>query len=167
MKKILAAMALAGLAGLTACAPAAEPPVETSAPKTESSSPSIVSPSPSAAGTLPAAGAPPASGATPAARAAGVKESCEKFNSLFAEYGAADGTDENAFEGIYLRSKEAKEAAPEEVSGLFAALSLLAIDRAGVAAEGGEPEQESKDAIRDAVFANAGACTAEGVTLRL
>ncbi|MDP9887167.1 hypothetical protein [Pseudarthrobacter enclensis] len=34
-------------------------------------------------------------------------------------------------------------------------------------AMGGKPAQASQDAVRDAVFANAGACTAAGVTLRL
>jgi len=53
------------------------------------------------------------------------------------------------------------------VSGLFAALSLIAIDHSSAAEAGGEPEQASKDAVRDAVFADAGSCSAEGVTLTL
>ncbi len=52
--------------------------------------------------------------------------------------------------------------------GLFASLKVLAIDHSmAVDNGGGQPEQESKDAVRDAVFANAGECTAAGVTLRL
>jgi len=153
MKKILAGLALAGLAGLTACTPAAGPTTETSAPPTEPSGASAASPS--------------SSKSASAAGTAGVKESCEAFNALIARYGAAKSTDANAFEDIYLKSEEAKDAAPAEVSGLFAALSLLAIDHSSVAETNGQPEQASKDAVRDAVFASAGACTAEGVTLKL
>jgi hypothetical protein len=56
-----------------------------------------------------------------------------------------------------LKSEDAKGTLSGDLSGLFAALSLIAIDHAGAAERGGEPEQASKDAVRDAVFANAGA----------
>lgn len=46
-------------------------------------------------------------------------------------------------------------------------LSVSWLSTAQVRPTGGEPEQASKDALRDAVFANAGACSSPGVTLRL
>ena len=156
MKKILAAAALAGLAGLTACAPSTPAPASTTASATPTSS---------AAGTSKATSSK--SSGTPAA--GGVKEACELFNTLYADYKAAvPQNDPNAYEDIYLKSEEAKDTAPKDVASLFAALSLLAIDHSAAAESGGGPEQASKDAVRDAVFGNAGtACTAEDVTLRL
>jgi hypothetical protein len=157
LKKILAAAAIAGLVGLTACAPSTPAPVSTTVSATPTSS---VAGTPKAtssksSGTLPAAG--------------GVKEACELFNTLYADYKAAvPQNDPNAYEDIYLKSEEAKDTAPRDVVSLFAALSLLAIDHSAAAESGGGPEQASKDAVRDAVFGNAGsACTAEDVTLRL
>ncbi|XAS66461.1 hypothetical protein V3C33_13275 [Micrococcaceae bacterium Sec5.7] len=157
MKKTIAAIGIAGIAGLTACSPAVAVPVKTTAPPTPSSS-AVASPSESAS--------PDASGESTAA-AAGVKESCELFYTLYAEYKALPGTDANAYEDIYLKSEDAKRNTAADITGLFASLSLLAIDHASAAESGGRPAQDSKDAVRDAVFANAGACTAEGVTLRL
>ena len=43
----------------------------------------------------------------------------------------------------------------------------MTIGHSAVVGKGGQPDQVTKDAVRDAVFANAGACTAEGVTLTL
>ena len=63
------------------------------------------------------------------------------------------------------RPRTPRTLLPGTSEGLFASLSLLAIDHSAAAESGGEPEQASKDAVRDAVFANAGTCTAEGVTL--
>ena len=154
MKKILAAAAIAGLAGLTACSvstPAPDSTTSTAAPATSSSATSPASPS--------------RSSDSSDAGSAGVKEACEKFNTLYAEYKAAGG-DANAYEDIYLKAEDAKAAVSGDLEGLFAALSLIAIDHSA-AGGNGEPEQASKDAVRDAVFANAGACTAEGVTLTL
>jgi hypothetical protein len=153
MKKILAAAAFASLAGLTACsistpAPASPTPSESSTGITESPK---AAPSKSSA----------------AAAGGGAKAACELFNSLFAEYSAVPNGDANAYEAVYSASEDAKDTVSGDLRGLFAALSLIAIDHSRVAKSGGEPEQESKDAIRDAVFANAGTCTAEGVTLRL
>jgi hypothetical protein len=54
-----------------------------------------------------------------------------------------------------------------ESEGTVASLSALIVSHAGVVKTGGKPDQVTKDAVRDAVFANAGACTAEGVTLTL
>jgi hypothetical protein len=157
LKKILAAAAIAGLAGLTACAPSTPAPASTTASATPTSS---------AAGTSKATASK--SSGTPTS-AGGVKEACELFNTLYADYKAAvPQNDANAFEDIYLKSEEAKDTAPSDVVSLFAALSLLAIDHSAAAESGGGPEQASKDAVRDAVFGNAGtACTAEDVTLRL
>jgi hypothetical protein len=75
--------------------------------------------------------------------------------------------DVNAYEDIYFVSEEAKKTAPKAVYGLFAALSLIAIDHSGSAGPGEGPEQASKDTLRDQVFAAAPACTAVDVTLRL
>lgn len=161
LKKFLAAAAIAGLAGLTACS------ISTPAPG--SSAPGS-SPATSAASTgSSAAKASPSksSGTASATAGGGVKEACELFNRLYASYKAVQNNDPNAFEDIYLESQEAKGTISGNVRNLFAALSLLAIDHSAAAETNGGPEQASKDAVRDAVFANAGACTAEGVTLRL
>ncbi|OFI36807.1 hypothetical protein BIU82_12105 [Arthrobacter sp. SW1] len=146
MKKLLATIALAGAACLTACSPGGGTP----APSTEAPSTPAETPSSSPA-------------ESPSAAAGGVKESCELFNSLYAEYAATGNDDADAFDDIYLRADEAKATAPEEVSGLFSALSLLALDRS----LGEAPSQESKDAIQDAFLSSSAACSAEGVTLKL
>lgn len=159
MKKILAVVALAGLAGLTACAatgPDSGSGTETSAPKTESSSAPAPSPSSSKSSSKSAS----------AAGTSGVKEACETFNSLFADYKAIRN-DSNAYEDIYLAAQDAEDTVTGNLVGLFASLKFLAISHSLAVDTGGELEQEPKDAIRDAVFANAGTCTAEGVTLRL
>jgi hypothetical protein len=152
MKKILAAVAFASLAGLTACSISTPAPVS---PALETST-----------GTTEPAQAPP-SKSSHAPTGGGTRAACELFNSLFAEYSAVPDGDANAYEAIYSASEDAKQSVSGDLRGLFAALSLIAIDHSTVATSGGEPEQASKDAIRDAVFANAGTCTAEGVTLRL
>lgn len=156
MKKILAAVALAGLAAFTACAPAGGSGTETSAPRTEASSAPEPSPSSSTS----------ASKSASAAGTSGVKEACETFNSLYAEYKAIQN-DSNAYEDVYLAAQDAQDTVEGNLVGLFASLKLLAIDHSSAVDTGGRPEQESKDAVRDAVFANAGECTAAGVTLRL
>ncbi|WP_104172024.1 hypothetical protein [Arthrobacter sp. Y81] len=159
MKKILAVVAFAGMAGLTACAatgPDSGSGTETSAPKTETSS--APAPSPSAS--------KPASKSASAAGTSGVKEACETFNSLYADYKAIQN-DSNAYEDIYLAADDAQDTVTGNLVGLFASLKVLAIDHSSAVDTGGKPEQESKDAVRDAVFANAGECTAAGVTLRL
>ncbi|MFF1382409.1 hypothetical protein ACFVWT_02480 [Arthrobacter sp. NPDC058288] len=154
MKKILAVAAVAGLAGLTACS------VSTPAPDSATSTPA-----PATSSSVPSRATPSASESAAASGTSGVKEACEKFNTLYAEYKAAGGN-KNAYEDIYLKAEDAKGAVSGDLEGLFAALSLIAIDHSA-AGGSGEPEQASKDAVRDAVFANAGACTAEGVTLTL
>jgi hypothetical protein len=154
LKKILAAAAVAGLAGLTACS------VATPAPETTTSTtPATSSPAPSQA-------TPSRSSGTSAPQAGGVKAACEQFNTLYAEYKAIQG-DHNAYEDIYFASQEAKDAASGNQKGLFTSLSVLSLDRASATSSGGEVDQSSKDLVRDAVFANADECTAEGVTLRL
>jgi hypothetical protein len=163
LKKIIAAVALAALAGLTGCAGTAGPAAVTGAPTVGASGAPAGSPSASESST---SAADSSSGAA-AAGTLGAKEACEKFNSLFAEYKAAGGADPDAYEEIYFRAEDAKGTVSGDLRGLFAALSLLAIDRSAAVQSGGEVEQGSKDAVRDAVFANAGTCTAEGVTLRL
>lgn len=96
-----------------------------------------------------------------------MKEACEKFNSLYADYKAVGGTDANAYEDIYFKAQDAKDAASGNQVGLFTSLSVLALDRSSETVGGSGVEQASKDLIRDAVFANANECTAAGVTLRL
>lgn len=155
MKKILAATAFAGLLGLTACSvstPAPEPAASDSAPATSSPAPSQASPSRSSAATDPQAG--------------GAKEACELFNSLYVEYRAA-ADDPNAYEDVYRAARDVKDNYSGNLKGLFTSLAALAIDHSSVADTGGQPQQKSKDLVRDAVFANAQECTAEGVTLRL
>lgn len=150
MKKLIAAVAIAGLAGLTACAPASDAPA-----------PSSTAPSSTAPAANNSAAATPSKSAT--ARAAGVKESCELFNSLVADFRAVKADNADGYDDIYLRAQDAKDAASGDLKHLFGAVSMLALDRS----LGESPSQQSQDAIRDAVFANAAACTAEDVTLKL
>lgn len=149
MKRILAAAAIAAVAGLTACVSTPKEPIGPSSIPTETAATVQASPSESST-----------------AAAGGVKDACETFNALYAEYKALPGTEPNAYEDIYLKAQDAKDTVSGDLNGLFAALSALAIDHSAAAENGGQPEQASKDAVRDAVFANAGTCTAEGVTLR-
>jgi hypothetical protein len=114
-----------------------------------------------------ATGQAPASQSPSVDAAGGTKGACERFNSLYADYKAIPAGDSNVYEDLYRRSQDAKDSVTGDLQGLFAALSLLAIDHSGAASKGEEPDQASKDAVRDAVFANAGTCTAAGVTLRL
>jgi hypothetical protein len=151
MKKFLTAATVAAIAGLTACASPPKEPIGPSSIPTETAATMQVSPSES----------------SPAAPAGGVKKACETFNALYAEYKALPGTDPNAYEDIYLKAQDAKDTVSGDLIGLFVSLSALSMDHSAAAENGGQPEQASKDAVRDAVFANAGACTAEGVTLRL
>jgi hypothetical protein len=157
VKKILAMAATAGIAGLTACS------VATPAPDAGSGTAAP----PSSAAPASAAATSNSASSSAAAPAGGAKEACELFNSLFAEYSAVPADDPDGFEDIYLQAEDAKDTVTGDLEGLFASLSLLAIDHSAAAESGGGPAQESKDAVRDAVFANAGTCTAEGVTLRL
>lgn len=155
MKKILAAAAMASLAGLTACSVATPAPDSTTsaAPVASTPAPSTASPSRS-------------SSPSAAPQAGGVKVACETFNSLYADYKAIQN-DSNAYEEIYFAADDAQDTVTGNLVGLFASLKVIAIDHSSAVNKGGAPEQESKDAVRDAVFANAGECTAAGVTLRL
>lgn len=95
------------------------------------------------------------------------REACELFNRLLVDYAAVPPTDSNGYEDVYLKAQDAKDRVSGDLQGLFASLGLLAIDHSSAAGTGGKPAKESQDAVRDAVFANSAACTAEGVTLRL
>lgn len=99
--------------------------------------------------------------------AAGTRQACELFNKLVADYAAVPPTDSKGYEDVYLQAQDAKDTVSGDLQGLFASLGLLAIDHSSAAETGGKPAEESQDAVRDAVFANSAACTAEGVTLRL
>lgn len=165
LRKILAAAAIAGLAGLTACSISTPAPGSASSPA--DSSPATSAASTGSAGSTGKATPSASSGTAAATAAGGVKGACELFNTLYAAYKAVPDNDPNAFEDIYLQSQKAKGTVSGDIKGLFASLSVLAIDHSAAAERNGGPEQASKDAVRDAVFANAGACTAEGVTLRL
>ena len=156
MKKILAAAAMASLAGLTACSvatPAPESSSSTAAPTASTSAPSTASPSRS-------------SSPSTAPQAGGAKEACELFNTLYVQYRAA-AEDPEAYEDVYRAARDVKDNYSGNLKGLFTSLAALAIDHSSVADTGGQPEQVSKDQVRDAVFANAQECTAEGVTLTL
>ena len=106
-------------------------------------------------------------GTSQGARAGGTREACELFNRLVADYSAVAPTDSKGYEDVYLKAQDAKDTVSGDLQGLFASLSLLAIDHSSAAEAGAKPAQESQDAVRDAVFANSAACTAAGVTLRL
>ncbi|MCU1434053.1 MAG: hypothetical protein JWR71_778 [Pseudarthrobacter sp.] len=151
MKEILAAAAVAGLVGLTACSVSAPATSETT-PATSAAAPAQASPSRSSASAEP--------------QTSGTREACELFNSLYVEYRAA-AADRNAYKDVYRAARDVKDNYTGNLKALFTTLGSLAIDHSSVVNTGGEPEQASKDAVRDAVFANAGACTAEGVTLTL
>jgi len=154
----IAAMAVLTGSALAGCSMSTPAPAETTQ----------ATPAPSdngAASASPAASTGP--GSTGAARSGGTKAACELFNKLVADYGAVSPTDSQGYEDVYSRAQDAKDTVSGDLRGLFTSLSLLAIDHSSVAETGGKPSQESKDAVRDAVFANAGTCTAEGVTLRL
>ena len=154
MKKILAAAAVACLAGLTACSVSSPAPDTTTTAASAESAPATTKASPTRTSTASAAGS------------ATVKEACQKFNSLYAQYRAA-GTDANAHEDVYRAAAEAKDSVSGNLKGLFTSMAVLALDQSSAIETGVPVDQSSKDAIRDAVFANAGACTAEGVTLTL
>ncbi|GAB13077.1 hypothetical protein ARGLB_035_00420 [Arthrobacter globiformis NBRC 12137] len=151
MKRIFTAAVIGAVAGLTACASTPKEPIGPSSIPTETAVTTQPSPSES----------------SPTSTTGSVKEACETFNALYAEYEALSGTDPNAYEDIYLKAQDAKDTVSGDLTGLFASLSALSMDHSAAAENGGQPEQASKDAVRDAVFANAGTCTAEGVTLRL
>ncbi|WP_411721156.1 hypothetical protein [Mycetocola sp.] len=87
--------------------------------------------------------------------------SCEDVNTLMADLRAVDNADHNGYEEIYFRAEEAQETAPVETYDLYSALSLLALERSS----GESASQDTSDRMRDALFASAGPCTAEDVTL--
>jgi hypothetical protein len=143
---------LAGLAALAGCSVSAPAPA---------------GPSPSESPAESAGGTPAASPSSSALAPGSAKEACERFNSLFADYVAVSEGDASAYEDIYLQAQDAKETVTGDLRGLFASLSVLALDHSSAAESGAEPAQESKDAVSDAVFANIGTCTKAGVTLKL
>lgn len=154
MKTFVTAAALIAIATLTACTPGAnqaQPGGAQSAP-------------PATASTTPA----PVTSTTPAptAGAPGLEASCEQFNILMADYGAAKGSTADAYDDIYLRADTAAAAAPADTQGLLRAVKVLALDKAA-AGIAGDASQGAKDGVRDAMFAAAGACTAVGVTLKV
>ncbi|SLK01247.1 hypothetical protein [Arthrobacter sp. P2b] len=156
MKRILAAAAVASLAGLAACSTAAPAP----GGSTSSSAPGTTT---SAAPQVPSSGT---SDAAAGAQASGAKAACELFKSLYADLQAA-GNDANAFEDVYRDAADAEDTVSGNLSGLFASIGVLALDYSSEVETGEPVDQASKDLVRDAVFANSGTCTAAGVTLRL
>ena len=163
MNKTLTAAAIAAMAALTGVAVAG---CSVSPPAPAESVQPTASPE-QARGA--AASSPTASGGTGSqgAKRTVTREACELFNKLVADYAAVAPTDAMGYEDVYLKAQDAKDGVSGDLQGLFASLSLLAIDHSSAAESGGKPAQESQDAVRDAVFANSAACTAEGVTLRL
>lgn len=166
MNKTLSALALAALAGLTACSVSTEAPSSSQAPSGSRAVPTGSSATASASITDGSGTSVSGSSSTGSANAL-AKDSCESFNTLMDRYRAAAGTDPEVFDQIYLATVEAGDGVSGDLGGLFTSLGLLALDHAGVAAGGGDPSQDSQDSVRDAVFANASTCTAVGVTLRL
>lgn len=97
------------------------------------------------------------------ASATGVKGACEQFNTLYAEFAAVTAGDSDAYDKIYQRSEEAKKSAPGDTAGL----SLPSACSPSSAPQGTNSRKETKKALTDAVMANSGPCTAEGVTLKV
>ncbi len=165
MRTTLALAAAVGVVALVGCSsdPAAD--------HARSTAPSASAAPGSAPSDVPSGPPPEAPSDTSTGAISDVADACATFNSLIAEYAAIGGDDPNAYEDIYLRSEQAREGTeaidPDQVHGLFAALSLLAIDHASAAASGREPAQSSRDAVIDAVLANVGHCSSAGVDLRL
>ena len=163
MNKALTAAAIAAMAALTGvavagCSVSAPAPAESVQPAASpEKAPDATASSPTASGGTASQGAKPT----------GTREACELFNKLVADYAAVAPTDATGYEDVYLKAQDAKDGVSGDLQGLFASLGLLAIDHSSAAESGGKPAQESQDAVRDAVFANSAACTAEGVTLRL
>jgi hypothetical protein len=160
LKKILAAAAIASLAGLVACS------VSTPVPESTTSTQAPTASAPASPQASPSRSSGQSSTASAAPQAGGAKEACELFNSMFAEYRASPPTS-NAYEDIYTKAAKARTAYTGNLRALFSSLAAMAISHSSVVEQGGEPDQVTKDAVRDAVFANAGVCTAEGVTLTL
>lgn len=91
-----------------------------------------------------------------------VKASCEEFNTIMADLRLVDPADSDGYDDIADRAMAAQVSAPEETSYLFAPLYLIALD-----AGSGDDTEESMTILKDAVFAAAGECTAQGVTLTM
>jgi len=89
-----------------------------------------------------------------------IKTSCESFNTIVSDLRAVEPGDIDAYDDIYLRAEDEKDTAPTETYGLFAVLSLLALE-----AGSGGTEDETMSTMMDAITYSAGACTAEDVTL--
>jgi len=153
------AMAVAVLTGgaLAGCSVSTPAPAESTRFTTAASNPDNSTESSS----------PAASTGAGSSAAGGARAACELFNKLVADYAAVSPTDPQGYEDVYTKAQDAKETVSGDLKGLFTSLGLLAIDHSSAAESGGKPSRESEDAVRDAVFANAGTCTAEGVTLRL
>ena len=156
-----AAMAMAVLTGGTMAGCSVSTPAPEESPRPTASA---TGPGNSTESSSPAAST--GTGST-ASAAGGTKAACELFNRLVADYAAVSPTDPQGYEDVYSKAQDAKDTVSGDLRGLFTSLSLLAIDHSSAAESGGKPAKESEDAVRDAVFANAGTCTAEGVTLRL
>ncbi|MEE9094935.1 hypothetical protein [Pseudarthrobacter phenanthrenivorans] len=161
---VIAAMTVLACGAVSGCSVSTPAPADSGRPTMSPSAPA-----PKAESSSPAAGGTVSqdAGSQGAVAAAGTKEACELFNKLVADYGAVPPADSNGYEEVYRKAQDAKDTVSGDLRGLFTSLGLLALDRSTGAEAGGKPAQASQDAVRDAVFANAGACTAAGVTLRL
>lgn len=156
-QKLVLALAAVGVAAMTACSVSTPAPGD--APTEAQTEASGSTGSGASADTDTETGEPVGSLAA--------KEACTEFNSLFAEYAANKGTDANAYEDVYLKADELTSQVSGDLKGLFASLGVLALDHATATETGDSPSKESRDAVSDAVLANASTCSAEGVTLRL
>lgn len=131
---------------LTACAPAAEPAPE---------KPAASEPAGDDAGET---GETDATGET-----LGVTESCELFNTTYAELRTIAADDADAYDDVYLAVEEALPTVAPETSALFSALSATALE----ASLGEGVSAETEDALGTAFLAASGDCTAAGVTLKM
>lgn len=172
MKNPVSAASIAALAAVAGCA-LSGCSVSTPAPadSAQATVPAIAQPATAQPATAQARDSAQARATDSPSSAAGggmaTREACELFNKLVVDYAAVPPTDSNGYEDVYLKAQDAKDRVSGDLQGLFASLGLLAIDHSSAAGTGSKPAKESQDAVRDAVFANSAACTAEGVTLRL
>ncbi|KDA07000.1 hypothetical protein DC31_00645 [Microbacterium sp. CH12i] len=144
---VLAAVTAVVIVGLTACSPAVQPeppaPVETEAAPVEDTSDATSS----------------------GAEMLSVQESCELFNSTWADYGDVDPEDPDGYGymDIGLALEPVLPTIPEETYGMFTVLRAAAYE----ASIDGVMSEETQGLMTTWVLDASGACTDAGVTLQL
>lgn len=152
----LAAITAAFLVGLTACSPAAEP--EPPAPvKTESA------PTDEAVDVADDVDVTDDAGA--GTEMLSVKDSCELFNSTWADYGDVDpaDTEGSGYMDIALAMEQVIPTIPAETYGMFTVLRLAAYETEF----DGAMTEETQGLMTQWVLDASGACSEAGVTLQL